>query len=103
MNMRRQGPLKRKQYPPKPAFKQQQPSQPDFIAYAVQGDEQQGQKGYWTKIGAAFGHKDGNGCTILLDALPINARIVLRVPLEQDDSSVPTNDPHGVSHEDVPF
>lgn len=51
--------------------------QPDFLVYAVNGD---GKKASWTKIGAAFMHKHSNGYNIVLDAFPINGRLVLREP-----------------------
>ena len=54
---------------------------PDYIAYHVrEGDK--GKK-YWTRLGAAFAHKDGEGISIQLDVLPIgdfDGRLVLRVP-----------------------
>jgi hypothetical protein len=58
---------------------------PTHIAYYVQ--EQKGSvstsseksKGHWTKIGAAWLHKDGKGLDILLDLIPAGQpRLVLR-------------------------
>lgn len=57
-------------------------SKPDYIAYAVEGEKDDVQ---WTRIGAAWTTK-GDGVSILLRALPINGRIVLRVPKDEDDS-----------------
>jgi hypothetical protein len=38
---------------------------------------------FWTRIGAAWEHKDGKGLTVQLDLVPVNAgRIVLRTPAE---------------------
>ncbi len=40
------------------------------------------QKGYWTTIGAAWGHKDNGGLNLQLDFVPVNlgkGRIVVRV------------------------
>jgi len=44
-----------------------------------------GGKSYWIRIGAAFGNYDGSE-TVLLDALPINGKLQIRVPVakEQD-------------------
>jgi len=58
---------------------------PDYIAYHVR----EGEKGkrYWTRLGAAFAHKDGEGINIQLDVLPVggfDGRLVLRVPREAD-------------------
>ena len=35
-------------------------------------------KAYWTRIGRMFNHKDGKGYDLVLNALPINGRIVIR-------------------------
>jgi hypothetical protein len=35
-------------------------------------------KSYWTKVGAAFTHKNGSGFTILLTAVPLSGRLVVR-------------------------
>jgi hypothetical protein len=55
---------------------------PTLIAYSVR--EREGQKAIWTRIGAAWPHGKGTGLSILLDALPIGDRIVLREPAEDD-------------------
>ena len=33
----------------------------------------------WSKIGVAFLHKDGKGLEVVLDALPVSGRVVLRI------------------------
>lgn len=43
-------------------------------------------------IGAAFMHQDGDGCNIVLQALPIDGKIVLRLPKERDDRPDATRD-----------
>ena len=54
---------------------------PAFIAYTV---TEKGESSYWTAIGVAFNHKDGEGFSIELDALPVNGgRIVLRTPKDE--------------------
>ena len=53
--------------------------QPAFIAYAV-SDKEGAEKNYWTRLGAAFEHGDGQGYNIVLDALPVNAKLTLRKP-----------------------
>jgi hypothetical protein len=57
--------------------------QPTFTAYAVskRGD---GRDDWWNPIGAAFQHEDGEGYNIILQALPIGAKIVLR-PAKKDE------------------
>lgn len=48
---------------------------PDLIAYHVPDRD----KAPWTRIGAAWDHKDGEGFTLQLDLVPVNSgRIVLR-------------------------
>jgi hypothetical protein len=60
-------------------------NKPTQIAYSVK-DRGEGQKAIWTRIGAAWRHSKGNGCTIQLDTLPINfdGRIVLTEPKADD-------------------
>jgi len=54
---------------------------PAFIAYTV---TEKGESSYWTAIGVAFQHKDGEGFSAELDALPANGgRIVFRTPKEE--------------------
>lgn len=51
---------------------------PAFIAWHVAGKEE---KAFWTRIGAAWSHQDGEGLTLQLDLVPVNGgRIVLRQP-----------------------
>ena len=49
---------------------------PTHFAYQVRDGEQ---KGYWTRIGAAWAHKDGQGFGIILECVPLDGRISLRV------------------------
>jgi hypothetical protein len=41
----------------------------------------------WTKIGAAFPHKDGQGFSIELSAFPVDGRLVVLPPDPTDDRS----------------
>ena len=56
--------------------------QPSHIVYAVKRTSQTGEKGkggFWTKIGAAWMHKDGKGLDIVLELIPAGEpRLVLR-------------------------
>ena len=56
---------------------------PSYIAYQVR--DREGQKGFWTRIGAAFAHADGKGFTIQVDAVPLDGRISLRVPTDKKE------------------
>lgn len=58
-------------------------SKPDLIAYAVEGE---GEKVFWTRIGAAWLQKSGVGYNIQLKALPLHARIVLSPPRVPEDA-----------------
>jgi hypothetical protein len=57
--------------------------QPSYQAYTVV--KREGQDDFWLNIGAAFMHQDGEGYNIILQALPINGKIVLRPPKAQSD------------------
>ena len=52
-------------------------AKPTFHAYSVTGE---GRNTFWTRIGVAFTHEDGKGFNIPLHCLPVNGRIVLRLP-----------------------
>jgi hypothetical protein len=41
--------------------------------------------GYWTRIGAAWAHGDGNGFNIQVDVMPLDGRISLRVASEKSE------------------
>jgi hypothetical protein len=64
-------------------------TQPAYYAYSVSEPKRRGQKGRWTRIGAYFAHDDGHGGTLVLDALPLNDRIVLRTPKPAEDEAAP--------------
>jgi len=57
-----------------------------YRAYTVL--KREGQDDYWLAIGAAFMHQDGDGYNIVLQALPIDGKIVLRLP--KDDQTQDT-------------
>jgi hypothetical protein len=56
---------------------------PTFIAYQVR--DRDGSKGFFTRIGAAWPHKDGKGFNIQIDAVPLDGRITLRVATEKKE------------------
>jgi hypothetical protein len=59
--------------------------QPNYRAYTVV--KREGQDDFWLAIGAAFMHQDGDGYNIVLQALPIDGKIVLRVPKSDEQSA----------------
>ncbi len=54
---------------------------PSHLAYHV--FEREGKAGIFTRIGAAWPHKDGQGFNIQIDMVPLDGRITLRV-LEEE-------------------
>ena len=60
--------------------------QPAFNAYSV--IKREDQDDYWMSLGAAFPHADGKGFNIVLQAMPLDGKIVLR---ERKDSEPPLN------------
>jgi hypothetical protein len=56
---------------------------PSHIAYHVK--DRDGGKSYWTRIGAMWAHKDGNGFNLEFDLLPLDGRLTLRIPSEKKD------------------
>jgi len=57
---------------------------PSHIVYQVR-DRGEGQPGFFTRIGAAWPHKDGQGFNIQLDCVPLDGRITLRVASERKE------------------
>ena len=55
---------------------------PTHIAYQVR-EGKEGEKSYWTRIGAAWQHKDGKGFNIQLHAAPFDGNIQLRVASDE--------------------
>ena len=58
---------------------------PDFNVYMVSGGGKD-RKGFWTKIGAAWKHEDGEGFNVSLEAFPTNGQLVIRAPKAMDDN-----------------
>jgi hypothetical protein len=54
---------------------------PTHGVYVVQGDSDNSR---WFKIGAAWQNKDGKGMNLMLDALPLTGKIVVREFSEKD-------------------
>jgi hypothetical protein len=54
-------------------------NKPSHVAYQVRegkGDD----KGFWTRIGVAWKSRDDKGFVIQLNAIPLDGKIVLRLP-----------------------
>ena len=52
---------------------------PSHIAYQVKDGSQ---KSYWTRIGAAWAHKDGKGFSIQLESIPLDGKVTIRAAME---------------------
>jgi hypothetical protein len=53
---------------------------PSHGVFVIEGE---GDKAFWTKVGCAWQHQDGNGFNITLNAVPLTGRLVLRSRKEQ--------------------
>jgi hypothetical protein len=56
---------------------------PSHIAYQVR--DREGKKSFWTRIGSAWAHSDGNGFNIQIECVPLDGRITLRVATEKKE------------------
>jgi hypothetical protein len=63
-----------------------EPQRPTYAAYHV--TEPRPGKKRWTRIGAFFAHEDGQGGTLILEAIPIafDGHVVLRTPKPQEQA-----------------
>jgi len=55
---------------------------PTHVAYHVRESKD---KSFWTRIGAAWQHKDGKGFNIQIESVPLDGRISLRIAAEKKD------------------
>ncbi len=60
-------------------------TQPSHIAYHVR--EGKNEKAYFSSIGVAFPHKDGKGFNLLIETIPLDGKITLRVPTEKTEQA----------------
>ena len=61
------------------------PDCPVFHAYTM--IEQENEDPYWLNIGIAFIHADDKGFTVLLEAVPLDGKLVLRAHEQRADKS----------------
>jgi hypothetical protein len=66
-----------------------------YTAWTVTGQRHKNDKGYWTRIGAMFPHKDGEGFNLVLDALPLDGRVIIRLPQPDDEGQADSNEGKG--------
>lgn len=48
-----------------------------MVVYTVRPAEKEGQRDFWTQIGTAFPHPNGEGFNVLLNASPLNGKLVV--------------------------
>ena len=64
-----------------------QPATATHRAYTV--IRREGQDDYWLNLGLVFGHQDGKGFNIVLQALPLDGKIVCREVADDDAEEQP--------------
>jgi hypothetical protein len=70
----------------------EQSRQPTHRAYSV--IRREGQDDYWLNIGLVFPHKDGSGFNLILQAFPLDGKIVIR-EIQDDEVTEPAAAPRG--------
>ncbi|MGE4172162.1 MAG: hypothetical protein AB7F41_06775 [Methylocystis sp.] len=65
----------------------EQPKQPTHRAYSV--IRREGQDDFWLNVGLVFPHKDGGGFNIMLQAFPLDGKIVCREIADEDHDDAP--------------
>jgi hypothetical protein len=58
-------------------------SAPAYRAYTVV--KREGKDDYWLNVGVAFPHEKGDGFNILLQAMPLDGKIVLRAYKDEEE------------------
>ena len=66
------------------AENREQPKTPTHRAFTV--IRREGQDDFWLNVGLVFPHKDGGGFNIMLQAFPLDGRIVCR-RIEDDEAA----------------
>jgi hypothetical protein len=56
-------------------------NRPSHAVYVVEGE---GESAFWTKIGSAWVHEDGEGFNLSLIAVPLTGRLVIRKKSQKD-------------------
>ena len=65
----------------------EQPRLPTHRAYSV--IKRDGQDDFWLNVGLVFAHKDGTGFNIMLQALPLDGKIVCREITADEEKQEP--------------
>ena len=62
-------------------------SKPDFRVYTV--IKRDGKEDFWLNLGVAFKHDDGQGFNVLLQAQPLDGKLVLRTYKDDPEEEKP--------------
>lgn len=71
--------------------------QPTHRAYSVV--KRDGQDDYWLNLGLAFPHKDGKGFNVVLQAFPIDGKIVCREIGDEPEQQQPARQDRSGQHQ----
>ena len=55
----------------------------NMVVYSVR--EGKDGKKFWNRVGAAFPHKEGDGFNVVLEALPLDGKLVVMPPRETEE------------------
>jgi hypothetical protein len=69
--------------------------QPTHRAYSV--IRREGQDDFWLNLGLVFPHKDGGGFNIMLQAFPLDGKIVCREITGEDQTEATATEPRNQS------
>lgn len=61
-------------------------SKKPMAVFTVRPSEREGQKDFWTQVGTMFPHPHGEGFNILLNANPIDGKLVVLPKREERDA-----------------
>ena len=64
--------------------KQTEKQGPALVAFHVRENKSGKGKNFWTRIGAAWPHEDGEGFNVQIEVMPLDGKIVLRAPKAGD-------------------
>lgn len=63
------------------------PSHKVYVVEDKEVEEGEDNDAFWTRVGSAWPHKDGKGLNVVLSALPIGGRLVLREYTAKDEEA----------------
>ena len=58
---------------------------PSHYVYHVRDINGQQQKSFWTRIGAAWAHNDGNGFNLQVECVPLDGRLTIRIATDKQE------------------